>query len=250
MHPKRKRSESELSASTTSPLGSPSRFDAVSPPSTDTPMDIDSFSFTPSFTPNFPPPSTLSCSNNQNLIYPRASGRTMKRFRNNRPSEHEVHQRTLNKLYAAQRLLTNAQSQPMPTFGQQKQHAPVATQSGSAASAHQTSLHSFWNLPSYLSASPTKCLLPMLVDMPTECDDCGRKLHSDNEDMMDVDDAPDAQGTSCCACGKHVCSHCSISNLGEQRRCLGCAGTIPPTTRMEGGAGRVSWAQGMTNWLC
>lgn len=43
---------------------------------------------------------------------------------------------------------------------------------------------------------------------------------------MDIDGGFDGggEGTSCGACGKPVCSHCSITNLGEQRRCLTCAG--------------------------
>ena len=57
------------------------------------------------------------------------------------------------------------------------------------------------------------------------CEDCGAGLCDDN--MMDVDgfgsgDAAAARG--CGACGKVVCFSCSVSNLGERRRCLMCAG--------------------------
>ena len=65
---------------------------------------------------------------------------------------------------------------------------------------------------------------------PTSCEDCGRALiasgtgldDGDNDDddvMMDVDEGGDGgfqttTTTGCGACGKHVCSHCSITNLG------------------------------------
>ncbi len=39
---------------------------------------------------------------------------------------------------------------------------------------------------------------------------------------------------NCGACGKAVCFSCSVSNLGEHRRCLLCAGR-------RGTVGRESW---------
>lgn len=39
---------------------------------------------------------------------------------------------------------------------------------------------------------------------------------------MDVEGS--CAGGQCGACGKCVCFSCSVSNLGEERRCLGCAG--------------------------
>jgi hypothetical protein len=53
--------------------------------------------------------------------------------------------------------------------------------------------------------------------------------------MMDVDgygSGPDDH--ICGACGKAVCFSCSISNLGEHRRCLACAGP-------RGGMGSNEW---------
>lgn len=42
---------------------------------------------------------------------------------------------------------------------------------------------------------------------------------------MDIDGGGlGAQAHACGACGKAVCFSCSISNLGEHRRCLACAG--------------------------
>ncbi|KAI1819759.1 hypothetical protein F4861DRAFT_525812 [Xylaria intraflava] len=244
MQLKRKRSESELSTSTASPFSSPSRPDAISP-STATPMEIDTFDFTPNF-----PVSTLFRFSNQGLLFPHVPGRTMKRLRDNRPSQHEVHQHTLHMLYAAQRQQPEAPAHKQPAAEQQQQqHTPVAARPGLAPSSHQANLHSFWNLPSCPSASPAECLLPTVIDTPKECEDCGQNLlGADDSMMMDVDDTSDSGGTSCRGCGKHVCSHCSITNLGEQRRCLGCAGTAS-MTRVGSGAATIPWAQGMSSWL-
>ncbi|KAI1752157.1 hypothetical protein F4782DRAFT_158795 [Xylaria castorea] len=243
MELKRKRSESELSTSTTSTFNSPPRFGSISPPSAAVSMDADNFAFTANF-----PVSPLSRFNNWNINFPRVPGRTMKRFRDNRPSENQVHQRTLNMLFAAQRQQDPSQSHETRTTNQLQHHVPVAAQPGLSSSSHQTDLHSFWNLPSRPSAPPAACLPPTTTDTPTECEDCGQNLGGDDDCMMDVDDMSGTEGTSCGACGKHVCSHCSITNIGEQRRCLGCAGT---TTRTGGGARTVTpWATSMSSWLC
>ncbi|KAI0474621.1 hypothetical protein F4859DRAFT_74418 [Xylaria cf. heliscus] len=239
MQLKRKRSESELSTSTTSTFNSPLRFGSISPQSADVSMDTDNFAFTANF-----PVSPLSRFSNRDIHFPHVPGRTMKRFRDNRPSEHEVHQRTLNKLFAAQRQQNPSQSHESRTIT----HVPVAAQPGPSSSPQQTNLHSFWHLPSRPSAPLAACLPPATTDAPTECEDCGQSFGGDDDGMMDVDDVSSAEGTGCGACGKHVCSHCSITNIGEQRRCLGCAGSA---TRAAGGARTVTpWARGMSSWLC
>jgi hypothetical protein len=51
-------------------------------------MNTDSFSFTSNF-----PVSPLARYNNKNLQFSHVPGRTMKRFRDNRPSEYEVHRK-------------------------------------------------------------------------------------------------------------------------------------------------------------
>jgi hypothetical protein len=163
-----------------------------------------------------------------------------------------VTERTLNMLYAAQRQQPSAQHHEIHTSNQLQHNVPIPTQPGtssSSSSSHQTNLHSFWNLPSRPSAATAACLPPATVDQPTECEDCGQNLGGDDDGMMmDVDDMSGAEGASCGACGKHVCSHCSITNLGEQRRCLGCAGTTTKAGRNNRTA--VPWARGMSNWLC
>ncbi|KAF6808381.1 orf21 protein [Colletotrichum plurivorum] len=111
---KRKRSASELAAA----FNSPARSDS----------SAESFDF------------PLSPS----LAFPRAfatpshlSSRTIKRFRDNRPSEEEVHQRTLNLLYSAQQHPEQIPAEPSPP------PAPAPVPRGT-----QKSLHSFWNIGS------------------------------------------------------------------------------------------------------
>lgn len=246
MYLKRKRSESELSTSTTSTFDSPPRF-GFAPPTTDVCMDTGNFIFVAES-----PASPLSrFGNNKNISFPRVSGRTMKRFRDSRPSEEDVHQRTLNILYAAQKQQAPTQSHGTHAVHQRPHHLPTAAQPGPSSSSfpssQQPDLHSFWNLPSRPSAPQVACMPPTSIETPTDCEDCGQMLCSD-DGMMDVDDASGMGGTSCGACGKHVCSHCSITNLGEQRRCLGCAG---PAQRTRGSMRNAStWATGLANWLC
>ncbi|KAI2641095.1 hypothetical protein GGS21DRAFT_502955 [Xylaria nigripes] len=237
MELKRKRSESDFSTSTTSSFNSSFQSGSISPPFADTPMRIDS-----SISP-------LLHINDRKLSFPHVPGRTMKRFRDNRPSEHEVHQRTLDMLYAAQRLPTTASVHKISTAGQQQQHTPVAVQPSLSQTSHQTSLHKFWNLPLCPLTTPPTEFISSMIDAPTECDDCGQKLGGDDDNMMDLDGASESESTSCFACGKHVCSHCSISNIGEQRRCLACAHPVS-TTRIGSGAGTLPLARGMSNWLC
>ena len=43
-------------------------------------------------------------------------------------------------------------------------------------------------------------------------------------DMAIMDDGSRGASYACSECGKHVCHSCAVSNLGEGRRCLDCAG--------------------------
>ncbi|KAI8161993.1 hypothetical protein KHU50_008011 [Colletotrichum sp. SAR 10_65] len=105
------------------------------------------------------------------LTFPRAfatpshlDSRTRKRFRDNRPSQEEVHQRTLQMLYSAQQqdqsMETELSSSPAP--------APAVARNT------QKSLHSFWNIksaqpPVSRTASPP---LHQRALSPTSCEDC------------------------------------------------------------------------------
>ncbi|KAI4597626.1 hypothetical protein KJ359_004330 [Pestalotiopsis sp. 9143b] len=198
--------------------------------------------------------------------------RTMKRFRDDRPSQDEIHQRTLHMLFeAAQRPETqasadHASSPPSLSHEHQHQYQPRNGHAPQDAKpvAHQVSLHSFWNLPNAqsLSAAASAAMPSPPVDAsiyaPSDCEDCGRLLRGgddvdvDDDVMMDVDGAGDRGGfgagrgdvqTGCAGCGKHVCSHCSITNMGDRRRCLGCADTGATRKGWVGGGG------GLQQWL-
>ncbi|KAK1726787.1 uncharacterized protein BDZ83DRAFT_667662 [Colletotrichum acutatum] len=159
-------------------------------------------------------------------IYPRAhatpshlSSRTMKRFRDNRPSEEQIHQRTLNMLYSAQQ----RNQYPADHETNQSESSPVP-----ATRNTQKSLHSFWNIksaePKFPASAPST---DQGMLSPMSCDDCGAGLGASDgaADGMDIDDGYSyGVDHSCGACGRHVCSHCSVTNLGEQRRCLRCVG--------------------------
>jgi hypothetical protein len=248
---KRKRSESELGSVFSSAQRVPSgcfNFDSVSA------MDTARRGF---FAPRLSTPSHLP-------------SRTVKRFRDNRPSESEVHRKfnqdtqpqpshlltsahllsehTLDVLYSAQRRphherqYTPPESPKLAT-AEASLHAQGETYHGS----QQRSLHSFWNLPgpvastsslasspaSSSTSSPPTTLVPRGTH--TNCEDCGAGLGGGDDDVMiDADGyGPGLGDQACGACGKAVCFSCSISNLGEHRRCLACAGP-------RGGAGG-SW---------
>ncbi|AEO67791.1 uncharacterized protein THITE_2116864 [Thermothielavioides terrestris NRRL 8126] len=161
--------------------------------------------------------------------------RTMKRFRDNRPSDSEVYKYTLDVLYSAQRRQHEVNHAALQLSRGAHSEAPIRLLSQSHSGGQQRSLHSFWNLPepssstnslaSSPAASAASSPLPALAppSIVTECEDCGAALSGVDDDVM-VD--ADAFGTdhACGACGKAVCFSCSVSNLGEHRRCLACAG--------------------------
>ncbi|KAI3557708.1 hypothetical protein CABS01_07902 [Colletotrichum abscissum] len=172
-------------------------------------------------------------------IYPRAhatpshlSSRTMKRFRDNRPSEEQIHQRTLNMLYSAQQ----HNQYPADAGHETNQSEPTPVP---AARNSQKSLHSFWNIK---SAEPRCPASAPSVDQsalsPMSCDDCGSGLGVSDGAAggMDIDDGYSyGVDHSCGACSRHVCSHCSVTNLGEQRRCLRCVGVAAGAARNGSG---------------
>ncbi|KAL8417881.1 hypothetical protein RB594_001484 [Gaeumannomyces avenae] len=204
---KRKRSESELSFS--SQLSSP-------------PRPNDSFFCQTAGVNLFPSARSPASSN--------SCGRTMKRFRDNRPSEDEIHRNTLDLLYSAQRQSPQPES-PLPTQCQSRQQ-PFAA---STAASRQTSLHSFWKLPKQSQAAqalPPTSPQTIPSDCATGCEDCGRELRADDGDAMEIDG--DAR-CGCSSCGKTVCFSCSVSNLGANRECLACAGRAVGPSRWGNG---------------
>lgn len=108
-----------------------------------------------------------------------------------------------------------------------------------AACNTQKSLHSFWNIK---SAEPRCSASAPFVDQsalsPRSCDDCGAGLGASDgaADGMDIDDGYSyGVDHSCGACSRYVCSHCSVTNLGEQRRCLRCVGVAAGSARNSSG---------------
>ncbi|KAH8816414.1 hypothetical protein F5884DRAFT_667656 [Xylogone sp. PMI_703] len=168
------------------------------------------------------------------------ASRTKKRYRDNRPSESEVHQHTLSLLYSAQQNPTQHSPSPSPIM---MQEPSIMDPVPSANDNRQSSLHAFWALPgssvpqhdpsSSTSPNPNPVSVSYLPQM-MNCEDCDACLvvapgaGGDGAMDVDVDMDIDVYGMGgefgCSACGKQVCHQCAVSNLGEQRMCLVCAG--------------------------
>lgn len=159
---------------------------------------------------------------------------------------------TLQMLYRAQQRPLEPQNalSPQPPASSSIPPSPVPavqphSPAMSAPAQGQRSLHSFWSLPSSRQPPPEPTLSSFLgpsvedmVDQPTTCGDCGVELGG--EDAA-VDDGYGFETyiSSCSLCRKAVCFSCSVSNLGEQRRCLVCAGKEDRQKRWVGTDG---WA--------
>lgn len=160
-------------------------------------------------------------------------------------------ERTLSLLFSAQ---TNNQIQSAQ-FSQQEQQIPIASIPSNAG--HQSSIRSFFGILPARQSSPSSIISSSSstpLDTPTyatalsslcpvtNCEDCSAPLGNIGDangvdmDMMDVDVA-NGGNYACEQCGKHVCHGCAVSNLGEQRRCLNCAGRYEK--RWVGGLGWV-----------
>ncbi|KAL6876520.1 hypothetical protein J3F83DRAFT_726091 [Trichoderma novae-zelandiae] len=179
------------------------------------------------------------------LDAPALHSRTLKRYRDNRPSDEEVHQHTLDLLYSAQQRQQDqhhhhhhgdfvtqelAATQMLSISSPDPSPPPKTTTPTPTPTTHdgQQSLHRFWNIGSQPSSGTSSPGLadPSCAPTPTACDDCGAPLAGSDGgagDGMDLDGGA-MQDTACGACGKHVCFSCSVSNLGEEKRCLQCAG--------------------------
>ncbi|RDA86211.1 hypothetical protein CP532_3473 [Ophiocordyceps camponoti-leonardi (nom. inval.)] len=150
------------------------------------------------------------------------NSRTLKRVRDGRPSDDEVHQRTLAILYSAQqREQRPVQESEMQITTMNTTTMPPQTDAGYD---RQRTLHRYWNIAS----SPSSCAsssppqldrsVMMMLGVELYCDDCGAGI-SDEAGETTVQPA-------CVACGKHVCLGCSVSRLGENRHCLQCVGGL------------------------
>lgn len=227
------------------------------------------------------------------------SSRTVKRLRNGRPSDDEVHRKlsdeassslsssyssssppspsqppssssgpflswgmfpdsllrdvrastenTLKMLYQAQNLQPQ---QPQHHFSPAIQAISMPPpQQPTAPVQNQPSLHSFWKLPAAPKPASSPFAVPYaaspsidaVIDRPTSCEDCGVGLGGEDATMDDGYGFETFINT-CSSCSKAVCFSCSISNLGEQRRCLACAGgeTSDVGKKWVGGTGWTS----------
>ncbi|PSR88801.1 hypothetical protein BD289DRAFT_481938 [Coniella lustricola] len=244
---KRKRSEDELSSFSSSAIGCSSP--ALSENGNVVMMDVDhSVSPRSSVFMTSLPNRSRSCTPSH------LHSRTFKRLRNGRPSDQEVHQNTLKLLYQAQQPSPHQDSIASPPVSSTPVSPMPFSQAPSAQK--QSSLHSFWRIPTTQS-TPAASLstdvsaagpsLADTVDRPTICEDCGVGL---NEEDCTMDDGYGFETyiNACSACAKAVCFSCSVSNLGEQRRCLACAGKqIAPTDESKNWAGTMRWPSHPSN---
>jgi len=183
------------------------------------------------------------------------NSRTWKRSRSNRPSDDEVHrksaawlphssppcksstcfpaERTLHLLLSAQQQqqqheqkTTSPQPSPYvadrgaPLGGTFRQHH----QPQALPQRRQGSLHSFWAINSAPTAAPDSMTgVQVYTQASRVCEDCGAALGAPGgDDGMDIDGGS-SDMAPCGNCGKVVCFSCSVSSLGEEKRCLRCA---------------------------
>ncbi|KAL3958474.1 hypothetical protein ACCO45_006636 [Purpureocillium lilacinum] len=88
----------------------------------------------------------------------------------------------------------------------------------------QGSLHSFWAINSAPTAAPDSMTgVQVYTQASRVCEDCGAALGAPGgDDGMDIDGGS-SDMAPCGNCGKVVCFSCSVSSLGEEKRCLRCA---------------------------
>ncbi|KAF1810359.1 hypothetical protein P152DRAFT_95942 [Eremomyces bilateralis CBS 781.70] len=132
------------------------------------------------------------------------SGRTRKRFRDDRPDEATVHENTINKLFDAQR-----QPEPPVPFFTRLHNA--TRQELPSDPIQRTNLHSFWSLPGTPHNMPTRPPhRTSVMNEGVKCDDCDCFVPSS-----------EAEDSQCSSCGRTVCSRCAV--VRDMRSCLECA---------------------------
>lgn len=126
---------------------------------------------------------------------------------------------TLSMLYGAQH---SQEAQPILSHPE-----PLRSQIPPTQPVQKSNLHSFWSLPQAASRQAvTQSPSFTTLTTPTHCEDCSASLNdADDTDAMDVDIMAmdvDERNFGCVDCGKQVCHSCAVSNLGMERKCLGC----------------------------
>ncbi|KFY70435.1 hypothetical protein V499_09171 [Pseudogymnoascus sp. VKM F-103] len=173
----------------------------------DSEISSQSFSMSPSPTQHMassPYPSQF----NHEITPLHLSSRTRKRVRDNRPSEHQIHENTLNLLFSAQKQ-HHQQQQAEPTFPQQE-----PTMAMSPPPQQQSSLHSFWALParrdSSVHSTTPSAAAPCFQE--TNCEDCDVVLVNGDGDSMEMDIDVDMYGGV--GADGFACSQCRRQGLG------------------------------------
>lgn len=209
---KRKRSndDSPLSISSYGTVSTPAAQSPTPFQSFDGAMDVDVDTF-----PRYNGWDFASASRTKNSDW---GNRTRKRFRDNRPDAHTIHESTLDKLFAAQRTHPNASPVEVDT-----EPAPAVSK------PQKSTLHSFWKqLPAPVQAV-NQVAQSLQADSQSQlprCEDCDTLLQSVS-DSMDVDVDVDMGGAvesnpfACADCGKTVCGICAV--VSTKRHCLQCA---------------------------
>ncbi|KAF2440314.1 hypothetical protein P171DRAFT_394657 [Karstenula rhodostoma CBS 690.94] len=142
--------------------------------------------------------------------------RTRKRFRDNRPDEHIIHETTINKLFSAQR--TQPHAEPILSDTLPAQQEPVVQK------PQKSTLHAFWNIPAPLVQPPIAQMQPPREADAPRCEDCDTLLEKDANDMdvdMDIDGPFERCSLACSDCGRNVCGQCAV--VTNARHCLQCA---------------------------
>ena len=144
-------------------------------------------------------------------------------------------ERTLGLLFLAQKQHATS---PLATMQEDPEPTPVIAEPA-VPEAGQRSLHSFWSIPSAApsSTSSTPSVERSVYIMPTSCDECGSGFSTDNgDDAMEVDGSCGTGNYACGGCTRQICSNCSVSRIGEQRRCVNC-------TWSNAWEGAMGWAE-------
>jgi len=165
------------------------------------------------------------------------NSRTLKRHRDNRPSEEMIYAQTLHKLYGAQRprpseAIAYESMEVEGRPGRRLEDSGQAQASGTAQK--QKSLHSFWslvNVSQHDIASDNDVLLA--ANGGERCEDCDAPMrptstepdgdHTMDDVVMELEDQAHQGGGMCSGCGRRVCGLCSLVPR-ERRMCLDCVG--------------------------
>jgi len=126
---------------------------------------------------------------------------------------------TLSMLYGAQH---NQQLQLPSSQTETPQSIAVAH----TQPIQKSNLHAFWSLPQKPQQATSSVSNHHTTTTPTHCEDCNASLNDlEDSGAMDVDMMAmdvDERDFGCISCGKQVCHSCAVSNLGAERKCLGC----------------------------